>query len=316
MDPEPTQERPRAPVASVGLPVYNGAGYLEDSIESFLGQTFQDLELIISDNGSTDDTPEICRRFAERDPRVRFVRTPVNRGLAWNHNRVAALARGRYFMWAPADDRFAPDYVERCVEVLEADPGIAYVYGGMVLTDEHGNVLGREVNRYDLSSESASVRFWDQLIVYGGQHFYGMMPTSILRRIRPHRTFPWAERAIFTELSLYGRFHLIPGDRYFRRIHPGQLSAVRADRKVEITVLDPKREAWWRRIPPLVRAEYTLAFFGAVERAPLGRAERWRCRAACARWALGHVPGFGITDPRAEGVVIEGPPTAEADPAG
>src|SRR5688572_17365722 len=106
-------------MVSMGLPVYNVERFLDESIESFLSQTFRDIELIISDNGSTDGTAAICRRWAQRDTRVRFVRSEVNRGLAWNHNRVAELATGEYFMWAPADDRFSSDYVRRCVEVLE-----------------------------------------------------------------------------------------------------------------------------------------------------------------------------------------------------
>ena len=124
---------PHVPKVSMGLPVYNVERYLDESIQSFLSQTFRDFELVISDNGSTDRTPDICRSWARRDPRVRFLRSDVNRGLAWNHNRVAELARGEYFMWAPADDRFAPDYVRRCVEALDRDPGVVYVFGTTVL---------------------------------------------------------------------------------------------------------------------------------------------------------------------------------------
>ncbi len=97
---------------------------------------------------------------------------------------MAELARGEYFMWAPADDRFAPDYVRRCVEALDRDPGVVYVFGTTVLTDAAGDVIGREVNRYDLASESASARFWDLLVVRGGHNFYGMMRTSVLRQDR------------------------------------------------------------------------------------------------------------------------------------
>ena len=78
---------PAQPVVSVGLPVYNGESFLEQTIESVLGQTFTDLELIISDNASTDDTEKICRRFAERDSRIRYYRNPDNLGAARNPRR-------------------------------------------------------------------------------------------------------------------------------------------------------------------------------------------------------------------------------------
>ena len=76
------------PKLSVGLPVYNGAEYVAESIEALLGQTFEDFELIISDNASTDDTGDICRRYEKRDSRVRYFRQPRNIGLAPNHNFV------------------------------------------------------------------------------------------------------------------------------------------------------------------------------------------------------------------------------------
>lgn len=287
--------------------MYNVEAYLDESIESCLKQTFNDVELIISDNGSTDRTPEIYRSWAERDPRVRFVRSEVNRGLAWNHNRVVELAQGDYFMWAPADDRFAADYVQRCVEVLDRDPGVVYVLGQNVLIDSGGNVIGREVNRYRLASESPSVRFGDLLVVRGGHNTYGMMRISDLRGIGRYRTFPLAERLIFAELSLRGRFHLLSDDCYFRRLHEGQASGDRdrGNRVAEAIVLDPRRVMWWRHIPIVMQAEYAMAFFAAVGRAPISRRERWKCRAALLRWMLSHVPGFRLRDPRTVEVLVE-----------
>jgi glycosyltransferase involved in cell wall biosynthesis len=79
---------------SIGLPVYNGEKYLAESVDSLLGQTFEDFELIISDNASTDSTAGICRRYAKQDSRIRYIRQPRNIGLAANHNFVIGQARG------------------------------------------------------------------------------------------------------------------------------------------------------------------------------------------------------------------------------
>jgi glycosyltransferase involved in cell wall biosynthesis len=84
----------RSPCVTVAPPVYNGERYVAGAIEGLLGQTFTDLELVISDHASTDGTEAICRSFAERDPRVRYLRHPGNRGLVWNH-RLALIARRR-----------------------------------------------------------------------------------------------------------------------------------------------------------------------------------------------------------------------------
>src|SRR6516225_9483787 len=103
----------RSPQVTVCLPVYNGQNYVGDAIRSVLGQTFEDFELVISDNASTDGTAEICRRAAARDPRVRYFRADTNRGLAWNHNHAFALAGGRYVMWMGHDDVLAAEYLSR-----------------------------------------------------------------------------------------------------------------------------------------------------------------------------------------------------------
>lgn len=82
------------PRVSIGLPVYNGEVFLAETLNSILSQTFQDFELIICDNASTDQTQEICRKFARQDERIRYYRNEANLGAAKNFNRVFSLARG------------------------------------------------------------------------------------------------------------------------------------------------------------------------------------------------------------------------------
>jgi glycosyltransferase involved in cell wall biosynthesis len=80
-----SQGRPRV---SIGVPVFNGERFLAETLDSLLNQTFSDLEVVISDNASTDQTEEICRAYAAHDARIRYYRNDVNRRAAWNHNRV------------------------------------------------------------------------------------------------------------------------------------------------------------------------------------------------------------------------------------
>ena len=114
-----SQGRPRV---TLGVPVFNGGPFLPETLDSLLNQTFSDLEVVISDNASTDRTEEICRAYAARDPRVRYYRNDVNRGAAWNHNRVFELARGEFFKWSAADDLCAPEFLTLCVAALDRDP--------------------------------------------------------------------------------------------------------------------------------------------------------------------------------------------------
>ena len=114
---------PGSPAVSIGLAVYNGEATVGVAIESLLAQTFTDFELVISDNASTDATESICRRLTADDARVRYVRQPRNRGPVANFEFLLAEARAPLFMWAAADDRWAPEYLSENVHGLEADPG-------------------------------------------------------------------------------------------------------------------------------------------------------------------------------------------------
>ena len=85
------------PAITVGLPVFNGASYLSEAVDSILGQTYSEIELLIADNASTDGTLEMCHEFARRDDRVRVLSSMINRGLAWNWNRLVVEARAPNF---------------------------------------------------------------------------------------------------------------------------------------------------------------------------------------------------------------------------
>src|SRR5207245_725070 len=106
------------------MPVRNGEKYVRQAIESILAQTFSDWELVICDNASTDATEAICREYAARDPRVRYSRNAENLGPAGNHARCFELSRGRYFRWHAHDDLLHPQYLEKCVEVLDWDASV------------------------------------------------------------------------------------------------------------------------------------------------------------------------------------------------
>jgi glycosyltransferase involved in cell wall biosynthesis len=111
----------KAPRVSIGLPVYNAADTVARAIDSLLAQTVQDFELLVSDNASTDDTPAILAGYARRDGRVRVVRQSTNIGPLANFAYVLRHAAAPYFMWAAADDCWAPTFVERNLEFLEAN---------------------------------------------------------------------------------------------------------------------------------------------------------------------------------------------------
>jgi glycosyltransferase involved in cell wall biosynthesis len=129
------------PAVSVCLPVFNGENFLREAIASVFDQTFQDFELVISDNASTDGTGDICREAECRDRRVRYFRSETNCGLARNFNRAFGLARGRYLVWLGHDDVMGKDYLRQCVAALEADPGAVLCFSNADYIDDSGSTL-------------------------------------------------------------------------------------------------------------------------------------------------------------------------------
>jgi hypothetical protein len=108
------------PLVSIGMPVFNAEPHLAEALDSLLAQDYEQIEILISDNASSDGTEAICRDYAARDPRVTYDRASENRGAVWNFNQVFAMSRGRYFMWAAHDDCRAPRFVSECVAQMEA----------------------------------------------------------------------------------------------------------------------------------------------------------------------------------------------------
>src|SRR5215510_9331072 len=106
------------PLVSVGIPVYNGEPFIREALSSILAQTYSNLEIIISDNASTDGTAAICQEYAARDQRIRYYRNALNTNVNENYRRVLKLSSGDYFIWAAADDVRPKNAVQDCLKVL------------------------------------------------------------------------------------------------------------------------------------------------------------------------------------------------------
>jgi len=135
-------EPPRRPSVSVVLPVHNGEAYLDASIASILGQTYRDFELICVDDGSTDATPDILRRHAQRDSRVRIITNRPNKGLPGALNVGFAAARGKLHTWTSDDNIARPHMLDRLVAALDANPAAAIAHADYSVIDAGGRMIG------------------------------------------------------------------------------------------------------------------------------------------------------------------------------
>jgi glycosyltransferase involved in cell wall biosynthesis len=270
------------PRLSIGLPVYNGENFLAESLEALLGQSYEDFELIISDNASTDGTADICRRYAKQDSRIRYVRQPRNIGLNPNHNFVVGQARGELFKMASHDDLYARDLLKRCVEALDEHPRVVLAHCWEAMIDPAGTIT--KVLEYSVAVDSpqAPERFRSMLFDGWDDYTYGVMRTAVLLRTHLHGSHHFADRNINTELALHGPFYMVPEWLYFRRDHPERTSPYTV--RTRCAYLDPRRANRLRH--PVVRlyGEYIWGYVTAIRNAPLSSAERRECYRYLARW--------------------------------
>jgi glycosyltransferase involved in cell wall biosynthesis len=126
------------PVVSVILPVYNGASFLREAIDSVLAQTFTDFELIVIDDGSTDATPDILGEYTARDTRVRVKHQPCNMGIVEALNSGCQIASGEYFARMDADDICLPQRLARQIDYLTSHPEVGVVGTDVRLLDPLG----------------------------------------------------------------------------------------------------------------------------------------------------------------------------------
>jgi len=217
-----------SPLVSIGLPVYNGERYLQLALESLLSQTFTDLELVISDNASTDSTWELCTAIERLDQRVRIHRQPRNIGAPANWNFTAQQARGRYFKWASASDLCAPHMLANCVAAM-ADETVVLAFGRTCFIDEDGSELGvfeRDFPVEDARPHQRFRRVCHELSINNAQS--GLIRTDALRRTGLDRMYPGGDRVLMAELAMLGKWKLLDEVLLFRRAGAQHFTAMRS----------------------------------------------------------------------------------------
>ena len=289
----------KTPRLSVGLPVYNGENYMAESLDALLGQSFEDYELIVSDNASTDGTADICRHYERLDSRIRYVRQPRNLGLAPNHNFLVEQARGELFKWASHDDLYGADLLGRCVDALDEYPDVVLAHSWTAMIDGSGAVT--EAHEYPLATAAphAPERFRSLLFDTGCDDDGGVIRTTILRRVAKKNSYHHADRTIITELGLHGPFYQVPEWLYFRRDHPERAERACPTIRARCANMDPRRADRLRH--PVVRlyGEYVWAYVAAIRNAPLSPADRRECYRYLAQWVTSRLPAGPAPQPPA-----------------
>jgi glycosyltransferase involved in cell wall biosynthesis len=267
-----------------------------------LSQTFADFELVISDNGSTDATEDICLEYAARDGRIRYCREETNRGAIWNFNRVFELSRGEYFKWAAYDDLCHASFLERCAEVLDRQADVNWCHSLTHHMDADGSVISAKddptipadepahsllltndgLPRHTRASAETHHRFEGVLLgTTWCSDSYGLIRSAALRKTRLLLPCYGAEKILIGELSLQGRFAEIPEVLFLERVH-GEASGALLSANDQRRFVNPSGTRKFSS----TRLQLLQGHLGAILHAPLSRAERLRCFGVLLRYLL------------------------------
>jgi glycosyltransferase involved in cell wall biosynthesis len=253
------------PRVYIGMPVYNGERYIQEAIDSILSQTYQDWKLLISDNASTDDTRSICEDYVRRDHRITYRRNEINLGAAKNYNLVFQLTSSEYFKWAAHDDTLAPEFLSKCVAVLDRDPSIILCHSKTGRINEFSERNGSY--DYDLRTDSPSalVRYRDLVLKrHACMSIFGVIRRDELQNTPLIGSYVGSDRVLLVELSLKGRIYEAPEYLFFRRNHP-QTSVRTFNEYDRLVWFDPNKSG---RIS-LINWKIGLEYLYSVRRAPL-----------------------------------------------
>ncbi len=277
------------PKITIGIPVRNGAAFLARAIDSVLAQTFEDFEVLIADNASTDATPAICEDYARRDRRVRYVRHRENIGSVANFNLLFSTASSEYFKWASHDDLLAPTFIETGLRELEADPTLVLYSPNTLFIEEDGTPFsaGTEKDTFvdrsgrcwysptyrdaGLASHDPTDRFEAVMrTINMCFEIFGVIRSAALRRTSLMGEYWGCDKVLLAELSLLGRYFEDPQRLFYWRYHPAQSMR-----------LSFRQQGWWtsgrRRTGYFQRSQKLLGYMNALRGKGLSWQQEMRC---------------------------------------
>jgi len=234
----------RKPLVNIGIPVYNGEKFIHRALKSLLVQDYENFELIISDNHSTDSTQEICLDYMARDKRIRYFRNEMNVGAIKNFNKVFEISQGEYFMWHAHDDLRESNYISSCFKFMEKNPNIVLCCTDALL-GENGDFRKLEENVTTIGM-SPNKRFRKILWINSCASIYGLIRSRVLRKTGLLRNVFGPDNLLLAELSLMGEFFQMPSVLFRKNI---------ADRNIV-----KKVEAVFETILPHDNRAYYLPF--------------------------------------------------------
>jgi glycosyltransferase involved in cell wall biosynthesis len=209
------------PLVTIGIPVYNGEKHLRQALDSIINQDYKNLEIIISDNCSTDETKDICLEYAFQDSRIKYHRQEFNIGATANFNYVLKLANGVFFTWAACDDFLESSYIYKCVEKLNQYPSANGCCADINFVNEDGTIRTSWTQSYsniDGLGKNVVQRVQEITSKVGWYAIYGVFRTNILLQTSLCQSRYADDVLLLLELLLSGEIIKVPEYLFYYRV--------------------------------------------------------------------------------------------------
>ncbi len=260
-------------LVSVGIPTYNRADRLRSAVESVFAQDHLDVEVVISDNASTDGTEEYARSLVEQHPgRVRYLRNDENLGPIENYNRVRAACTGAFVMWLGDDDQLSPSYISTCLAVLDRRPEVAHVAGLVRYVDGDRDVREGEVIVCDQTAGPSRVVAYYRQVGDNGS-FYGVTRGSVASDLVAMRHRMGMDWFLMAETAFLGGMVSAPEAVLTRSVGGATRSLGHVARTLGFTWFEgelPQLAIAWSAFREIGWASPVYRELGAVRRVTLG----------------------------------------------
>ena len=237
------------PAVSVLMSAYNRQAYLDDAIRSVVSQTFEDWELVLIDNGSTDSTPVILRDWAHKDSRIRVVVNPKNVGVPKVRNQGARIASGRYVSFIDSDDLYRKDALQRMVGELEQNLDYDVLIAEAALIDENGQITGETNSQRMRWKPKCPARVLFDDLIANSFVVCNLVRNEVLRKngICHDEELGFADDWMFwLDLSAVCNIRYLPESLYYYRIHRSNTSMSELAKEIyakDFTVI-PEKVFW------------------------------------------------------------------------
>ena len=273
-----------SPLVSIGMPVFNGENFIGEALSSIVAQSYQNLQIVIGDNASTDATESICREFAERDDRIQYFRHAENLGASANHDFVFFRSDGPFFRLAAHDDVLHPKLIERCANALISRPEYALAYPRTRQIDAEGVEQGGiDDNITGMDSPSPALRLGRIICPRNwATPVFGVFRRDAVRAETILGRYVGSDRTLLAELAMAGPWHRVDEYLFYRREHATTSTNAFRGEFSRISWFDPSasragRFPHWRRLNE---------FRKAVQRAELSPGQRALAFTQIARWTI------------------------------